>query len=210
MSLDDTNIWIEELTPELPLKSANHQTFIAWIEQLESENECEYERISFNATGELVYVDIQETYATDEDLLPLKQMRHLEHLNICANEVTDVGLAHLSELSKLKYLDAGFNPITDAGLKHLHKMNDLETLVINGTEDIGSITDQGILHLATLDNLTGLHLNSAQITDDSVRLLEQFQKLRILDIGGTLISDSGIGKIRQSLPNCRIDTQPIA
>ena len=181
--------------------------FIEWIKQLDSDLEREYDSCRQNERGEFVYIDLQEAQVTDDDLLPLTQLKHLEHLNICANEITNEGLAHVADLTTLKYLDAGFNSITDDGLQHLQKLNCLESLVLNGTEDIGLLTDHGLLHLASLHQLAGLHLNSAQITDDSIQLLAQFSNLKILDIGGTLISDSGVTRLKESLVNCRIDIE---
>jgi hypothetical protein len=111
---------------------------------------------------------------------PVERIEGLANLRglVLGSEVTDAGLQHLKGMSHLKYLQINGSQISDDGLEHLHGMTQLDELVIRRVP----ITDEGLDRLKGLPSLRSLTL-----------------------MGCTRVSHEGIGRLRQSMPECRID-----
>ena len=62
--------------------------------------------------------------------------------------------------------------------------------------------------LGTLDGLTqikGLELDGARVTDASLDRLETLTQLEWLSVRGTMLTRAGVARLRQALPNCKIE-----
>ncbi len=65
---------------------------------------------------------------------------------------------------------------------------------------------QGLEHLRGLTQLKDLNLNGMRvITDVGLEHLEGLTQLQELGIIGTRVTDEGVKKLRQALPDCKID-----
>jgi hypothetical protein len=93
-------------------------------------------------------------------------------------QAEDAALAHVHELSQLRRLTLDYAQITDAGLEHLKE-------------------------LAQLDQLDLLHC--PKVSDFGLEHLKRLSRLRELALYGTPVTDEGVRKIQQALPNCRIE-----
>ncbi len=72
---------------------------------------------------------------------------------------------------------------------------------LNGTQ----ITDAGLVHLEGLTSLQELNLdNTHQITDAGLVHLEGLTSLRMLFLHNTQITDAGVAKLKEALPECDI------
>ena len=60
--------------------------------------------------------------------------------------------------------------VTDAGLSHLKGLTNLQTLWLTGT---WGVTDAGLEHLKALTKLKSLHLDRTNVTDEGVEKLQQ-------------------------------------
>ncbi len=93
----------------------------------------------------------------------------------------DDDLQRLKDLTSLRILLIESDNITDDSLDHLTALNDLEELDLtfcNGGTDqpvgaAGGITDRGLEHLKALKQLKRLGLEETRVTDDGVERLQQ-------------------------------------
>jgi hypothetical protein len=130
---------------------------------------------------------------TDDDLVHLKHLSELEHVEIAfvkiekfsngerhsgmrCDNVTDVGLGHISHLIHLKHLS-----VSDSG-----------------------ITDEGLARLTGLAELRMLGLASTNITDEGVKYIKQLRKLQVLYVNGTKVTKEGAKEIREAIPGITI------
>src|SRR5262245_58695846 len=67
----------------------------------------------------VVDVDLTLAWITDVDLKQLKELKHLQSLELGFTEITDKGLKELKHLKCLQTLDLTGTRITDVGLKEL-------------------------------------------------------------------------------------------
>jgi hypothetical protein len=70
----------------------------------------------------------------------------------------------------------------------------------------GCITNDGLKVLTHLPKLKELNLwYCGNIDDSGVSYLAKIKTLRVLNRGGTKISDVGVAQLREALPDCKID-----
>jgi hypothetical protein len=111
------------------------------------------------------------------DLSSISNCADLSVLNISGTKVDDVCLGFIAKCVKLSHLYA---------------------------RDCKGLSDKGVRELRGLTELVVLTLNGGLVTDASVPILSEFQKLRYLVIGAG-ISQAGRGRIREHLPKCQIE-----
>lgn len=108
--------------------------------------------------------------ASDQSLeliRPLKELRQLLLIN--AQQISDDGLVHLRGLKHLEVLWVEGAPISDAGLQHVAGLSKLRRLNLNNTR----ITDGGLNYLRGLALLERLDLSGTRVTPDGVDKLKQ-------------------------------------
>jgi hypothetical protein len=137
---------------------------------------------------------------TDASLVHLQGLPQLRTLHFGANNVTDAGLASLSGLASLERLEMRWMRITDAGLKHLEGLPRLRALWLGE-----GITDAGLVHVIRFAHLEELSLLESRVTDDGLQQLRCLGGLQRLDLRGTKVTEAGVKKFQQALPNCRIE-----
>ena len=87
---------------------------------------------------------LDEKNIRDDDLKVLASAEMTRSLHLFKNEITDSGLVHLKNLRHLQFLDLRRNTgITDEGLKQLENLKELEQLVLIGTK----VTPAGVSRL---------------------------------------------------------------
>ncbi len=70
------------------------------------------------------------------------------------------------------------------------------------------VTDAGLAHILRLaDRLQVLDVRNTAISDKAVAYIQQLPKLRLLRLSGSRITTEGVNEIRKSLPNCKFDDQ---
>ncbi|MBB74544.1 MAG: hypothetical protein CMJ75_08530 [Planctomycetaceae bacterium] len=116
------------------------------------------------------------------------------------NNISDDGLVHLTHLSHLQQLGLGLTTIGDNGLTHLSKMTRLQVLVLTSTR----ITDRGLVHLSGLFQLRELYLSNTHITDEGLAHFQHLSELRKLLLDGTRVSKLDVAKLQKTLPDCVI------
>ena len=116
-------------------------------------------------------------------------------IEVCYKPGGVSNLTPLADLSNLEALIFDHTEVSD--LTPLTGLTNLEMLELDATQ-IGDVAP-----LAGLTNLTSLPLGSTQVSD--VAPLAGLTNLKKLDLRGTQVSDEDVEKLKQALPNCRID-----
>ncbi len=142
------------------------------------------------------------TKITDAGLEHIDPLIQLQSLDLCGTEITDAGLEHLKRLAQLKDLRLGSTKVTDAGLEHLEGLNQLQFVSLAATK----VTGAGLEHLKGLPKLEVLDLSETKVTD--AELLEHLrgfvQLKRLFLLLCTQVTDEGVEKLQQVLPNCEV------
>ncbi len=132
---------------------------------------------------------IEDPNLTDDDLLELSQLKHLQWLVIRGSKLTDSGLKHLVGLQEIQRLNVTYDKgITGAGMKELANLANLQSLNLAGT----GVTDQGLKELARLKKLQHLNIQRTEVTDSGLRELVGLKNLSTLYVGNTQVTDKGL------------------
>lgn len=87
---------------------------------------------------------LNEKRIRDDDLKIFASAEMTRSLHLFKNEITDSGLVHLKNLRHLQFLDLRQNPeISDQGLTQLEDLKELEQLILIGTK----VTPAGVKKL---------------------------------------------------------------
>ena len=142
---------------------------------------------------------LADTQITDAGLAHLKGLTGLQKLYVANTQITDTGLVHLKGLTGLRMLNVAYTQITDVGLGHLKGLTGLQLLFLSD-----KITDAGVEHLKGLTGLQYLWLGG-KITDAGIEHLKGLTGLQFLGLSGTQVTDAGVQRLKQSLPNLTIE-----
>ena len=78
---------------------------------------------------------LDDKHIRDDDLKIFASAEMTRSLHLFRNEITDEGLVHLKNLRHLQFMDLRHNhEITDEGLQHLENMPEMEQLILIGTK----------------------------------------------------------------------------
>jgi hypothetical protein len=146
---------------------------------------------------------IRAEVRNDRGIEAVRELADLEELAIVGPDVTDAGLKNLGQVTQIRKLNlAGtrfMNPggsncprqITDAGLEHVNGLTQLKTLELGN-----QITDAG------LERLTGLHqLRELYLVSSMLRGCPDYVTR---DYVNPHVTDDGVKKLQQALPNCTV------
>ena len=138
---------------------------------------------------------------TDNALKELSKMTGLTQLYLAQTSIGDNGLKELADLTNLKDINLSYTAIEDSGLKQLmSKMTKLENLNLHSTHT----SDDILKELKKFPKLTDLNLRGTAVSDAGIKDLISLTSLKTLSIGGSQISQEGIGKLTENLKNCAI------
>lgn len=156
-------------------------------------------------------------------LAVLKDAKNLKTLELDGCRLADGDLEYLRPLQNLESLSIRNIPITDEGLRALTGLTKLRELNLNHTKVEGTgagalppsvvglnlvfseVTEQGVATIAKRTSLERLFLGGPQITDAAVDDLAKMTSLRYLFLPETAIGAAGGDRLRQALPNCKIE-----
>ena len=173
---------------------------------------------------EITDLSLEGTQLSEEDLTTLAQLPKLEWLNLYQTKIGNTGARILSQSKSIKLLPLGKSGINDQAMLYIGQMKQLTYLGLRGNP----VTDVSAPHLANLTNLEGLYLGKTRVTDKTVKMisylprlsklwlhdlnisddctgdLSKMSKLRELHLYATQITESGVRKIKDALPRCRV------
>jgi internalin A len=143
----------------------------------------------------LAELDLSGTAVSDAGIKDLKEMAALETLNLRDTRVTNKGLAGLLENKKLKRIDVTAKLIDDETLNLFHNVGRLEAL---------SIMRCTFGETPSSENVVGIVLNNTQVTDEGLRLLKNYPKLRFINVHNSRVTDAGVAELLKTFPNLRV------
>jgi internalin A len=137
---------------------------------------------------------------TDLNLDSVASLTQLQELNLGGAKVTNLGLKKLGSLVQLRSLDLNSTQVSDTGLAILSSLPNLEKLSLWRCKGVG---DGALSHLLAAKRLAILDLAETSLTDQG---LERIQKttLRLLYLGGTAVTASGVEAFEQAHPECQV------
>ncbi len=95
-----------------------------------------------NAAGEVIELDLTNSWVTDADMAKVAQFRELRKLNLSQTKITDSGLEHLATLENVTDLNCYFAEyLTEDGIAHLSNWKHLERLNLRGTKVTSKVFD---------------------------------------------------------------------
>lgn len=153
-----------------------------------------------DADGSIVEASLARTWATDNDVARIAEIKSLKRLDLSFTYVTDRGIERLRQLQQLEELTldtAEF--ITDSAVSYLRANQGLRRLVLRGTD----ITDVALPYLAELTGLRSLDISFTMLGDVGLESLPALTELEELKLGGTRISGINLnflkllGKLRK-------------
>jgi hypothetical protein len=115
--------------------------------------------------------------------------------------ISDVGFRRLSNSGSLKAIGIASSNITDFGLENIDKLKRLESLSLPWSK----LSDRGVQKIVALPALLHLDVTGKDITDRSVDAFASCKSLKHLRIVGTGISEKGAARLRELLPQCKVD-----
>src|SRR5580700_6920863 len=135
--------------------------------------------------GNIVEVSLARTWASNNDIERVVEIKGLKRLDLSFTYVSDVGVERLQQLQQLEELTLDTTEaITDAAASYLRANKHLRKLVLRGTD----ITDVGMPYIAALTGLKSLNLSHTMVGDVGLESLPALSELEELDLGGTRIT----------------------
>lgn len=172
-------------SPTLPSKPLSKRNFVIWALELG----CEISIALPDRSDKLITIDLDSVPNQD---FQVHRITFPPGLNI-THELLNL-LVNFKHLNKLTLFGG---TIQDDALDPVKNLTSLEKLDLHKS----GLTDKGLTHIRGLINLTNLSLQSNQnITDEGLQFLNQFQKLKSINLAKTNISDKGL-KFIQYNPN---------
>ena len=145
--------------------------------------------VTINSAGEIVGVDLSDTWLTDADLEKLARLPALEMINLAYTKITDEGLERLEPLKNVKVLDLYYaEAVTDLGIAHLKHWRSLEYLNVRGTKVTSSLFE----HIAKMSLLKFLDVGHSRVNDDLFEMLDELPRLEHLSFGGNKMSGAAL------------------
>lgn len=152
----------------------------------------------------ILLVSAQWTSTNDKGLASIEGIVSLKLLRLNWSLVTDDGLTHIERLPELAMLYLTGTPVTDKVVPHIKPLKSLKALQLSHT----GITDVGLAELKGFADLTHLGLDGTVVTDISIPVIAAFSSLKYLNVSDTDMTDAGLKKLKDALPECRVESEP--
>ncbi|MGZ0169442.1 MAG: hypothetical protein ACKVHE_07795 [Planctomycetales bacterium] len=152
----------------------------------------------------ILLVSAQWTRTNDKGLASIEGIVSLRLLRLNWSLVTDEGLAHIERLPKLAMLYLTGTAVTDDAVSCIKELSRLKALQLSHT----GITDVGLAGLEGFADLTHLGIDGTFVTDTSIPVIASFKSLKYLNVSDTDMTDEGMKKLRDALPECRVESEP--
>jgi hypothetical protein len=135
--------------------------------------------------GNVTEASLERTWATDNDIDFVVELKTIKKLDLSFTYVTDKGIKKLQALQQLEDLTldtAEF--LTDAAMAHLRGNRALRRLVVRGVD----ITDAGMPYVGEMSGLRSLDISYTMLGDVGLEHLPGLSELEHLKIGGNMIT----------------------
>jgi hypothetical protein len=123
-------------------------------------------------------------WLSDDSLVGLESLGHLQRLHLSGDEVTDRSMARVSKLKELESLSL-WADVSKRGLNQLSDLTHLRTLDVTPAADRPGGIDEVRLKLSALTDLRTLSLRGLTLRDEDVASLAGLRHLEWLVLDGT-------------------------
>jgi internalin A len=135
--------------------------------------------------GNVTEASLARTWATDEDLVYVAQLKALKKLDLSFTLVTDKGIKELMALGQLDDLNLETaEALTDASMNYVKNIRTLRRLKVRGVD----ITDVGMPAISQMTGLVSLDLSHTMLEDVGLENLPALTNLEELYLGGNMIT----------------------
>src|SRR6266550_7313628 len=146
-----------------------------------------------DSSGEIVELDLTDTWVSDADMAKVAQLGHLRKLDLSHTKITDRGMELLAPLENVTDLNCYYAEyLTEDGVAHLRNWKRLERLNLRGTKVTSKVFDS----VAKMTNLRSLDIGFTQIEDEGFEQLSALPKLERLAIGGNRLSGAALTMLK--------------
>jgi len=152
----------------------------------------------------LLYVKfVRRLSGDDANLVPLRDLKHLEGVGLDGCRATAAGIAGLAGLPKLQRISCGGVELTDDQIAAFGQLKNLRKLFLSGVR----LTPQRLAVLVkALPQLEALNLMSNTLLDDAaLESLGGLKNLKLVQLQGTKVTAARIAALKKAIPNCEIE-----
>ncbi len=165
------------------------RTLVVGRDEMDVDGACEFDG---QAVSSILRATSLETLEIDfpvreEDLVGIEQLQ-LTTFRLLGSQVGERGMRIIGQCRSIKSLTVSIGD--DAAWKWVPSLVGLEEIVVRG----GTISSAGLLEIGKLDGLESLRLRPdvCEVTATDWSVLRQLNGLRMLNLSGTGIDDSGL------------------
>jgi hypothetical protein len=143
--------------------------------------------------GNIVEISLARTWASDNDVEKVADLKSLKRLDLSFTYVTDAGVQRLAQVLGLEELTLDTaEALTDAAASYLRANKSLRKLVLRGVD----ITDVGMPYLGSLTGLKALDLSHTMVGDVGLESLPALSELEELNLGATRITGTNLNFLK--------------
>ena len=155
--------------------------------------------VARDKSGTVIEASLDRTWATDNDIDFIVELKTLKTLDLSFTYVTDRGIRKLQALQQLEDLTLDTSEfLTDASMAHLRANRALRRLVVRGVD----ITDAGMPYIGEMTGLRYLDISYTMLGDVGLEHLPNLSQLEHLKLGATLITGLNLNFLKL-LPNLK-------
>ena len=155
----------------------------------------------FKGCKKLTRLVLAHVPVTDAGVAHFKDCKDLTELFLPGTGVSDAGLAHFKDCKGLTRLVLHHLPVSAGVVANFKDCKDLARLELGQTQ----VSDAELAHFKHWKKLTTLVLFSTQVSDAGLAQLAGCKNLKMLALKKTKVTAAGIDKLRQALPDCKIE-----
>lgn len=150
---------------------------------------------------EVEALDVSGAAVTDDLLLKLQGLRHLQHLELDCSRLSERGLDSLKQFSHLRYLQLANCSLTNQSLEPLTKLSDLVSLTFVNC----SSTEGTLKPLAQCTSLRFLKFFSSPPSKESLEPLNELAFVQSVSFADCPITDSHLGAMHGAKPTVALE-----
>lgn len=114
-------------------------------------------------------LSLRDTRVTDDGLVWIARLPHLEELDLSGTEVTGIAFVHLRDIPTLRRLELARTKTGDTAIENGAGLKRLEYLGLRGTE----IGDNGAVHVTDIRSLKKVDVRDTRITPEGVAMIRR-------------------------------------
>ncbi|WP_437192875.1 leucine-rich repeat domain-containing protein [Planctomicrobium sp. SH527] len=150
----------------------------------------------------LTELNLRDTAVTGSGLSALTSAKGtLKSLDVSEIRISNEGLAPIAEFTKLESLNLWNGSLNDEGIALLAPLTELKNINL---ESCREVTSDSADHLVKFTKLESINLAETGFDDAGLQILTGLKNLKNITVSRSGITDAGIAKFKEALPNCQV------